>query len=178
METLNDIGAVEFLGVRTLTVAIYDTWLDRNSLAGAAQIACVMLLFVFVLLLIERALRARHRYHHTTGKYRDLPEEVLAGCKGFLAMGICALPVLLGFVLPASVLAAGLAPKFWDAALNSLLLAASAAILAIGFAVVLAYARRQTRSHSFPRLAMRCLARYSRSGSSFLLPGSITSSMG
>jgi len=60
METLNDIGAVEFLGVRTLTVAIYDTWLDRNSLAGAAQIACVMLLFVFVLLLIERALRARH----------------------------------------------------------------------------------------------------------------------
>ncbi len=62
--------------------------------------------------------------------------------------------MLLGFVLPASVLAhdalahvtAGLAPEFWDAALNSLLLAASAAILAIGFAVVLAYARRQTRS--------------------------------
>src|SRR5690242_14166748 len=83
-------------------------------------------------------------------KYRDLPEEVLAGCKGLLAMGICALPVLLGFVLPASVLAhdalahvtAGLAPA-WDAALNSLLLAASAAILAIGFAVVLAYARRR-----------------------------------
>ncbi len=39
METLNDIGAVEFFGVRTLTAAIYDTWLDRNSLAGAAQIA-------------------------------------------------------------------------------------------------------------------------------------------
>src|SRR4029078_10928411 len=91
-EPLNDIGPVEFLGVRTLTVAIYDTWLDRNSLAGAAQIACVMLLFVFVLLLIERALRAWHRYHHTTGKYRDLPEEVLAGCKGLLATGICALP--------------------------------------------------------------------------------------
>ena len=50
METLNDIGAVEFFGVRTLTVAVYDTWLDRNSLAGAAQIACVMLLFVFALL--------------------------------------------------------------------------------------------------------------------------------
>ena len=47
METLNDIGAVEFFGVRTLTVAVYDTWLDRNSLAGAAQIACIMLAFVF-----------------------------------------------------------------------------------------------------------------------------------
>ena len=50
METLNDIGAVEFFGVDTLTVAVYSTWLDRGSLAGATQIACVMLAFVFVLL--------------------------------------------------------------------------------------------------------------------------------
>jgi iron(III) transport system permease protein len=154
METLNDIGAVEFFGVRTLTVAVYDTWLDRNSLAGAAQIASVMLLFVFALLLLELALRAKRRFHHTTGKYRDLPEDTLAGWRGLLATLACALPVLVGFVLPGSVLvhdaiahvAAGLAPEFWEAALNSLLLAASAAILAVGFAVVLAYARRQTRS--------------------------------
>jgi iron(III) transport system permease protein len=154
METLNDIGAVEFLGVRTLTVAIYDTWLDRNDLAGAAQIACVMLLFVFALLLIELALRARRRFHHTTGKYRGLPEDKLSGLRGGLAALACALPVLLGFVLPASVLlhdalshvAAGLAPAFWQAALNSLLLAAAAAGLAVVFAVMLAYARRQTRS--------------------------------
>ena len=154
METLNDIGAVEFFGVRTLTVAVYDTWLDRNSLAGAAQIACVMLLFVFALLILERALRAKRRFHHTTGKYRDLREDTLGGLRGALAALACALPVLFGFMLPASVLthdalvhvAAGLAPEFWEAALNSLLLAAAAAILAVGFAVVLAYARRQTRS--------------------------------
>ena len=154
METLNDIGAVEFFGVRTLTVAVYDTWLDRNSLSGAAQIACVMLIFVVALLIFERALRAKRRFHHTTGKYRDLPEEMLGGTSGVLAALACALPVLLGFVLPASVLlhdalahvAAGLEPEFWEAALNSLLLAASAAVLAVGFAVVLAYARRQTRS--------------------------------
>ena len=154
METLNDIGAVEFFGVRTLTVAVYDTWLDRNNLAGAAQLACVMLLFVFALLLLERALRAKRRFHHTTGKYRDLPEEALGGTRGALAALACALPVLFGFVFPAGVLvhdalahvAAGLAPEFWRAALNSLLLAAAASMLAVGFAVVLAYARRQTRS--------------------------------
>ncbi len=154
METLNDIGAVEFFGVRTLTVAIYDTWLDRNSLAGAAQLACVMLLFVVALLLGERALRAKRRFHHTTGKYRDLPEDTLDGAKGMLAALACALPVLIGFMLPACILvhdalahvAAGLAPEFWQAALNSLLLAAAAAALAVGLAVVLAYARRQTRS--------------------------------
>ena len=154
METLNDIGAVEFFGVRTLTVAIYDTWLDRNSLAGAAQIACVMLAFVFALLAIERAHARRRRFHHTTGHYRHLPEDALDGVAGVLATTACALPVLFGFLLPAGVLvhdalahvAAGLAPEFWEAALNSLLLAAAAACLAVGFAVVLGYARRQTRS--------------------------------
>ena len=154
METLNDIGAVGFFGVRTLTVAIYDTWLDRNNLAGAAQIACVMLLFVFALLGLELALRGRRRFHHTTGKYRRLPEERLEGLRGALGALACALPVLFGFVLPASVLvhdavaylATGLSPAFWQAALNSLLLASAAALLAVFFAVVLAYARRQTRS--------------------------------
>ena len=43
METLNDIGACEYLGVRTLTLSIFTTWLNRSSLPGAAQIACVML---------------------------------------------------------------------------------------------------------------------------------------
>ena len=39
LETLNDIGASEFLGVQTLTVTIYTTWVTRSDLAGAAQIA-------------------------------------------------------------------------------------------------------------------------------------------
>ena len=154
METLNDIGAVEFFGVRTLTVAVYDTWLDRGSLAGATQIACVMLAFVFTLLLIERALRHGRRFHHTTGKYRDLPEDTLPGAKGILAMLACLLPLLVGFVLPACVLvsdatvhiSSGLSPAFWQAALNSLGLAFAAAALSVTCAVVLAYGRRQTRS--------------------------------
>ena len=154
METLNDIGAVEFFGVKTLTIAVYDTWLDRNSLPGAAQIACVMLLFVFALLLIERSMRAHRRFHHTTGKYRDLTEEPLRGGAAAFAMLACALPPLVGFLLPVGVLVsdatahlgAGLAPDFWRAARNSLLLASAAAGLAVILAVVLAYARRQTRS--------------------------------
>ena len=154
METLNDIGAVEFFGVRTPTVAVYDTWLYYNSLAGAAQIACIMLAFVFALLAIERAMRAGRAFHHTTGRYRHLPEDTLEGAAGVLASMACALPVLFGFLLPGGLLvhdaladiAAGLAPGFWQAALNSLPLAAAASCLAVGFAVVLGYARRQTRS--------------------------------
>ncbi|MGE3917964.1 MAG: ABC transporter permease, partial [Hyphomicrobiaceae bacterium] len=44
METLNDLGAVQHLGVETLSAAIYATWLQRSSLAGAAQIASVAML--------------------------------------------------------------------------------------------------------------------------------------
>jgi iron(III) transport system permease protein len=50
MEMLNDIGAVQHLGVTTLTLSVYTTWLHRGSLAGAAQIACAMLFLVVALL--------------------------------------------------------------------------------------------------------------------------------
>ena len=46
LEALNDIGATEYLGVRTLTVSVFTTWLNRGSLPAAAQIACVMLAVV------------------------------------------------------------------------------------------------------------------------------------
>ena len=35
LETLNDIGASEYLGVQTLTLSIFTTWLNRGSLAGS-----------------------------------------------------------------------------------------------------------------------------------------------
>ena len=50
LETLNDIGASEYLGVRTLTVSVFTTWLNRGSLAGAAQLSCFMLAIVAGLL--------------------------------------------------------------------------------------------------------------------------------
>ena len=79
MECLNDLGAVQYLGVSTLTVSIYVTWLQRSSLAGAAQIALVALLFVAVLLAAERAARGRSQFHHTTGRYRSIPFSDLEG---------------------------------------------------------------------------------------------------
>ncbi len=150
MESLNDIGAVEYLGVRTLTVRVYTTWLERSSLGAAAQLAGLMLGVVFLLLMLERAARSGRRFHHTTGRYRAMPPERLRGLRAWLASAVCALPLLIGFVLPASVLVqnairfAGdaLSERFWQAALNSLLLSAAAALAAVTFALVLAYARR------------------------------------
>ena len=63
LEALNDIGASEFLGVRTFTVSIYSTWVNRSSLPGAAQIALVMLAAVIALVLLERWGRRRSEEH-------------------------------------------------------------------------------------------------------------------
>ena len=58
METLNDIGASEFLGVRTLTVSIYTTWITRSDLPGASQIALSLLIVVVALVALEKWARA------------------------------------------------------------------------------------------------------------------------
>src|SRR5690606_36381846 len=65
LETLNDIGASEFLGVQTLTVSVYTTWVTRSDLAGAAQIALAMLVVVLALIALERHGRRRQRYANT-----------------------------------------------------------------------------------------------------------------
>lgn len=154
MECLNDIGAVEFLGVHTLTVAVYTTWLERSSLPGAAQISCVMLVFVFALLWAERAARRQQQYHHTTNKYQHLPEQELSRGGKLLAALACALPVVVGFLLPVSVLvssvwidlADGLDTGFWRNAMHSFALSVTAALTAVVLGVVLTYACRATRS--------------------------------
>lgn len=164
METINDIGAVEYLGVRTLTVSIYTTWLGRGSLSGAAQIAVVLLLLVFVLLWLERQSRRRQRFHHTSSRYQPLPHAALTGATGWLAAAACALPVLIGFGLPALLLAgyalarlpSGLDETYLTLVRHSMSLSAAAAVLAVAAGVVLVYARRQTRSrtiHGLTRLS-------------------------
>jgi iron(III) transport system permease protein len=104
LEVLNDIGASEYLGVRTLTVSVYTTWLNRGSLPGAAQIACVMLALVVALILIERHGRRDRRYASSAKRSRIAQPAPLFGRRAWIATILCALPVAMGFVLPAAFL--------------------------------------------------------------------------
>ena len=98
METLNDIGAVEYLGVRTLTFSVYDTWLSRGSLAGAAQIAVIMLTIVFALLAIESHARRQLRFSGTrSANFSSRPaRRRLKGAVALAAGVACVMPVLAG----------------------------------------------------------------------------------
>ena len=174
MECLNDLGAVQYLGVSTLTVSIYVTWLQRSSLAGAAQIALVTLLLVLALLVAERAARGKSQFHHTTGRYRSIPFSDLEGWRGYAAAACCALPVLLGFVAPLAVLLVqglahasdALAAGFWRATLNSVGVAAVAAVSTVLIGLALAYARRLV-----PNVFVRSVVR--AAGLGYAMPGTV-----
>ena len=149
LETLNDIGASEYLGVRTMTLSIFTTWLNRSSLPGAAQIACVMLLAVAGLIWLERYGRRGRRFHVASRRSQPPAPITLTGWSGIAASATCALPVLLGFVLPTVYLThevivrgliVGFDPDLVRHTINTILLAAAATVVALvlGFGVVIA----------------------------------------
>jgi iron(III) transport system permease protein len=150
MEVLNDLGTVEFFAVPTFTVGIYDVWLNMNNISGAAQMATIMMVFVLALITIERMARRGQRYHHTSSKYSTLPTYELSGGRAALAFLACLAPVALGFLLPAAVLAkyslthyaATLSQDFWTHGFNSLVLSASAALVATVVGMFMAYGVR------------------------------------
>jgi len=153
MEALNDIGASEFLGVRTLTVSIYATWINRTNLAGAAEIALIMLAIIVGLIVVERWARQRQRFA-TNARARMLTPRQLDGGAGWLALIIGALPVVFGFLVPASYLVSqaikrvrftGIAPAILTEIANTVTISAIATLVTLALGLSVAYAGRLNR---------------------------------
>ncbi len=152
MECLNDIGAVQFLGIRTLTVSVYSTWTNRGDLGGAAQIACAMLLVVLLLLVFERRGRRAQRFHDQNARARPARVTALGGWRALAAFLACLVPVLLGFAVPAAYLAdAALRQlpytdlgEYAELARHSFTLSILAALVAVATATIVTYAVRLT----------------------------------
>ncbi len=150
MEVLGDFGAMQYLGVETLTVSIYATWLQRGSLGGAAQIAFGALIAVLALLALERLGRKRQSFHTTSTRVRPLAAVELTGWHASAAAFACCVPIFFGFAVPALLLAShalrhldvALTRAFWWAVVHSLLLAAVAAALSVTAALALAFGQR------------------------------------
>jgi iron(III) transport system permease protein len=155
METLNDIGASEFLGVRTLSVAIYTTWATRADLPGAAQIALAMLAVVMSLVIFERYARRQRSYANDAQHPRPLQPERLGALQGGMALAAASLPIVIGFVVPALYLTDaaltrvqgdGLAPAIIVEAGNTLTVSLAGTVLTMIAALVVVYAGRLHRS--------------------------------
>ncbi|MFY9976399.1 MAG: iron ABC transporter permease [Chromatiaceae bacterium] len=150
METLADYGTVQYFGVSTFTTGIFRTWYGLNSPAGAAQLSALLLGFVLVLIALERSSRRDARYHHTSQRHQAIRRHRLRGWWAVGAVIFCLVPLLLGFLIPAGQLAlwaltigrTAIDRDFLGLVLNSLELAALAALLALVLALLLAYGKR------------------------------------
>lgn len=174
METAAEYGLVQHLGVPTFTVGIFRTWYGLGSPVGAAQLASLLLGFMALLLAFERASRGQARFHATTERRQPLSPRPLRGWRAGLAFAVCALPLTVGFILPAIALLAlfaqhidmRLGAEFWDYARNSLILASGAAVLSLALALLLGYGRRLS-----PHWGVRAMTRVATWG--YAVPGAV-----
>ncbi|MDR8731114.1 ABC transporter permease [Burkholderia pseudomultivorans] len=179
LETLNDIGASEFLGVQTLTVSVYTTWITRSDLAGAAQIALAMLAIVVGMIALERYGRRRQRYAHGR-RMRPIAPRRLTGAAAWSAAVLGWLPVLLGFGAPAAYLAVetgkrlhlvgGVSAQLLTGLANTLTIATAATVATLACGLVVAWAARAQRDSARAGPA-RVAARVASLG--YAVPGTV-----
>jgi iron(III) transport system permease protein len=154
METVADFGTVAYFGVPTFTTGIYKVWFSMGDRIAAVQLAALLLLVVLAILTLERASRGARRFDQAARLFRPLRRHRLMGARAWAAMAACAVPLLLGFVVPALVLArmalfdgdAQFGPRFVRLAANSFSLAATASLVTVACALVLGAAARSSTS--------------------------------
>jgi len=179
LETLNDIGASEFLGVQTMTVSVYTTWVTRSDLASAAQISLTMLLLVVALIMLERHGRKRQRYANTQ-RMRPMRARRLQGSAALTAIVLGWVPVLVGFVMPAAYLvvestkhlqAAGqVSDQIIASAINTIVIAVAATVITVAAGLAVAWAGRNVRE-SVRFNPLRACARIASLG--YAVPGTV-----
>jgi len=151
MEALADFGAVNLLNYRAMTDAIYRVWYGAFDRAAALQLATVLVSVTVALVLLERMLRGRARYHGALARGEAVVPRRLRGPRAWLATSVPVVLLALVLVGPLVQLAiwsvrslgeGATAPALLQAAATSLMLAAVAAVVAVIAATVVVYGRR------------------------------------
>ncbi len=138
----------------------------------AAQLSSLLMLFVLLLFVLERYMRKRIRYHNPSNATRKTTAIALHGKHAILAVIACVIPPLLGFIIPLIQLGIWsiktfkimVDDQFWMLAVNSLVLAASAAALTLLLAIILAYGRRENHNPLVRGLINLCAMGYAVPG--------------
>lgn len=173
METLADFGTVAIFNYDTLTSGVYKAWFGLFSIHAAAQVASVLILIAFAVLVLEQVSRRRMRYASAVPE-ADAGRLVLDGKRGPLATTACTFVFSLAFAIPVLQLVvwafkaggqafdARLANLLW----HSLLLGLLGATLVTTIGLLLAYAGRRNED-----LLTRAALRLSMTG--YAVPGAV-----
>ncbi len=173
METLADFGTMAIFNYDTFTTAIYKAWYSLFSLAAAAQLASILILFVLVAVVFEQRSRTQMRYG-AVGRSAASRRIRLSPGRAALAFAYAAMVLALAFIIPVTqlalwtrgVIAADLDARYWAFAWHSVLLAGIGALMVVAVALLLAYAGRQR-----PGSAMMWTQRLATLGYAF--PGAV-----
>ncbi|MFU1477334.1 ABC transporter permease [Roseovarius sp. C7] len=150
METIADYGTVAFFNVDTFATGIYQSWFSLGDRGAAAQLALCLLGFALLVAGLERVQRGRIRTAGRGARFETVEKPRLRGSAGWLVMGLCAVPVIFGFVIPLVMLGsmavdAGqdiLSARYARLMGNSVTLAGLASVLTVLGAVVIGYHAR------------------------------------
>ena len=173
METLADFGTVAVFNYDTFTTAIYKTWFGMFSLPAASQLASLLLVIVFALIVMEQQIRIRMRYAEVKQSAR-VDRIALSGWRSVTATALASGTLFFAFLLPigqlviwaANSLVQDLDSRYLGFLWHSLLLSTLAALLTCTVALLLVYA---TRRH--PDAATRNAVRIATLG--YALPGTV-----
>ena len=173
METLADFGTVSIFNYDTFTTAIYKAWFGLFSLSAAAQLASLLVLIVFVVLLVEQRSRSRRRFSHA-GRSSVADRISLRGGRGWLAFAYAISVLGIAFIIPVGQLfvwAFGVFRQDFDLRYlsflgHSVFLGGAAALLTCVGALILVSANR-LRNDLMTRTAVRVATL------GYALPGSV-----
>ena len=175
MEALADFGAVNLLGYRAMTDAIYRVWYGTYDQAAALQLATVLVGLTATLVVLERLMRGRARYLGALTRGEAVEPRRLRGVAAVAAPVLPALLLLVVLVAPLAQLVIWsvdslgegvAAADLGEAAVLTLMLAAIAALVTVAGATLVVYARRRN-----PSPATRLSARLGLVG--YAVPGTV-----
>ncbi|MHA7190557.1 ABC transporter permease [Arthrobacter sp. MDT2-16] len=154
METLTDFATVQYFNVQTVSVGVYLVWKGTFDFHAATRLAVLVLLFAVAVLVAERALRGRARYHQQGGRRQGFEPEGLRGARAWAATALCLAALSAGFLIPVTQLlvwavgqvisdASFLAdPRFAEYLANSLLVAGVTSLVCVGLSLSVGHAIR------------------------------------
>ncbi|MEX0365190.1 MAG: ABC transporter permease [Ruegeria sp.] len=150
METIADFGTVAYFGVQTFATGIYTSWFSMADRAAAAQLALCLLSFALLLAVIERTQRGKAKYYQSGKRHAAMPASHLHGWQAVAAFILCAIPVVLGFLLPVVILVQMgmdseqnlLSKRYVGFIRNSLTLAGTAAFVTVCAAICVGFFQR------------------------------------
>ena len=151
MEALADFGVVNLLGYQALTDAIYRVWYGASDQAAALQLASVLVGLALIMVVLERLLRGRARYHQALARGDAVTPRRLRGWRAGLATALPCLLLAVVFAVPVlqllvwsveTVVADRVGARLGEAAFNTVLLAVAAAVIAVITSTVVVYGQR------------------------------------